>query len=160
MSYIGVLIEASGNEIKQSNLGIITAACSDDSHEVCALIFNDSGENNKEFLEQYGIKKIIEISSDQEDLNTSPDLKAQALVDTMKQFDINTLIGLSSPVGKDLLTRTATRLNVPSVLDCTGVDFSDRTVTKSHFSGKTVAKLKIEGNYFICGIRANSIEAN
>ena len=159
MSCIGVLIETSDKEIKQSNFGIITAACSDDSHDVCALVFDDSGESNKTILEQYGIKKIIEISSDQEDLNTSPDLKAQALVDTMKQFDIKTLIGLSSPVGKDLLTRTAIRLNVPSVLDCTGVDFSDHTVTKSHFSGKTVAKLKIESNYFICGIRANSNEA-
>ena len=159
MSCIGVLIETSDKEIKQSNLGIITAACSDDSHDVYALIFDDSGEANKTIFEQYGISKIIEIFSDQEDLNTSPDLKAQALVDTMKQFDIKALIGLNSPVGKDLLSRTAIRLNVPSILDCTSVDFSGHTVTKSHFSGKTVAKLKIESDYFICGIRANSNEA-
>jgi electron transfer flavoprotein alpha subunit len=159
MSFIGVLIETSDKEIKQSNFGIITAACSDDSHDVCALIFNDSVEYNKEVLEQYGINKIIEISSGETNLNASPDFKAQALVDTMKKFDITALIGLSSPVGKDLLTRAAGRLNVPSVLDCIGVDFSDHTVTKSHFSGKTIAKLKLNSDYFICGIRPNSIES-
>jgi electron transfer flavoprotein alpha subunit len=159
MSFIGVLIETSDKEIKQSNFGIITAACSDDSHDVCALIFNDSVEYNREILEQYGIQKIIEISSGETNLNASPDFKAQALVDTMKKFDITALIGLSSPVGKDLLTRAAGRLNVPSVLDCIGVDFSDHTVTKSHFSGKTIAKLKLNSDYFICGIRPNSIES-
>jgi len=105
------------------------------------LIIDDSAEYNKEILEQYGIKKIIEISSREADLNTSPDLKAKALIDTMKYFDITALIGLSSPVGKDLLTRTATGLNVPSALDCIGIDFKNRTVMKSH------------------GIRPNSIEA-
>ena len=159
MSLIGVLIETRDKEIKKSNFGIITAACSNESQDVCALVFDDSAEYNKEILEQYGIKKIIEISSEQADLNTSPDLKAKALIDTMKHFDITALIGLSSPVGKDLLTRTATGLNVPSALDCIGIDFTDRTVMKSHFSGKTIARLKLEGDYFICGIRPNSIEA-
>ena len=159
MSLIGVLIETRDKEIKKSNFGIITAACSNESQDVCALIIDDSAEYNKEILEQYGIKKIIEISSEQVDLNTSPDLKAKALIDTMKHFDITALIGLSSPVGKDLLTRTATGLNVPSALDCIGIDFTDRTVMKSHFSGKTIARLKLEGDYFICGIRPNSIEA-
>jgi len=159
MALVGVLIETSDKEIKASNLGIITAACSDDTNDVHAFIFDGCAEENKEILEQYGVKTIIEISSGQVDLNVNPDLKAQAIVDTMKHFDITTLIGLSSPIGKDLLLRTATQLNVPSVLDCTAVDFADRTVTKSHFSGKTVARLKLESDYFICGIRPNSYEA-
>ncbi len=159
MSFIGVLIETSDKEVKKSNFGIITAASGDDSRDVCALIFDGSAEDNKEALQQYGITKIIEISSGSADLNSSPALKAQALVDTMKKFDITALASLSSPVGKDLLTRTATLLNVPSALDCIGVDFTDNTVMKSHFSGKAIAKLKLEGDYFICGIRPNSIEA-
>ncbi len=159
MSYIGVLIETKDKKAKKSNFGIITAACSDGSSDVCALMFDDSAVDNKEILEQYGITKIIEISSEQADLNTSPDLKAQALVGTMKTLDIKGLVGLSSPAGRDLLTRTATLLNVPSALDCIGVDFSDHTVLKSHFSGKAIARLKLEGDYFICGIRPNTIEA-
>jgi electron transfer flavoprotein alpha subunit len=159
MSLIGVLIETRDKEIKESNFGIITAACSNDRHDVCALIIDDSAEYDKEILEQYGIKKIIDISSQEADLNTSPDLKAQALVDAMRHFNITALIGLSSPVGKDLLTRTAARLNAPSVLDCIGVDFTDRTVMKSHFSGKAIARLNLGSDYFICGIRPNSIAA-
>jgi len=159
MSFIGVLVETSDKEVKKSNFGIITAACGDDSRDVCALIFDGSAEDNKEVLQQYGITKIIAISAGSVDLNSSPALKAQALVDIMKEFDITALTGLSSPVGRDLLTRTATLLNVPSALDCTDVDFTDNTVMKSHFSGKAIARLRLEGDYFICGIRPNSIEA-
>lgn len=159
MSRIGVLIETRENKIKKSNFEIITAACSNDANNVCALIFKDSIDCDTKILEQYGVKKIIEVLSPEADLSKSPDLKAQALIDTMKQFDITSLIGLSSPFGKDLLLRTASRLNVPSALDCIGVDFSDHTVMKSHFSGKTIARLKLEGDYFIIGIRPNSIES-
>lgn len=159
MSRIGVVIEIRDNEIKDSNFGIITAACGDDTHDVCALIFDNSAEDHKETLEKYGVKTIIEITSDQVALNMLPDLKAIALVDAMNEFDFKTLIGLSSPTGRDLLTRTAARLNVPSVLDCIGVDFTDHTVMKSHFSGKTIAKFKLASEYFICGIRPNTHEA-
>jgi electron transfer flavoprotein alpha subunit len=159
MSFIGVVIEIKDKKIKESNFEIITAACSNDAREVCALIFKASTDDDTNILAQYGVKKIIEILSDGADLSTSPDLKAQALIDSMKQFDIKSLIGLSSPVGKDLLIRTASRLNVPCALDCMGVDFSDHTARKSHFSGKTIAKLELESDYFICGIRPNSIEA-
>jgi electron transfer flavoprotein alpha subunit len=31
-------------------------------------------------------------------------------------------------------------------------------VIKSHFSGKTIAKIKLEGDVFLCGIRPNAIE--
>ncbi len=159
MSLIGVLIEASDNEIKQSNFGVITAACSGDNAEVCALLFEKSDDGTKEILEKYGIRKIIQISTEQAALNTSPDFKADALVAAMKSFEITTLFGLSSPIGKDLLSRTATRLGVPSVLDCIGADSTKRTVVKSHFSGKTIATLQLEGDYFICGLRPNSVEA-
>lgn len=159
MSHIGVVIEVSDNEIKDSNFGIITAAYSGDTHDVCALIFNNLAEHQKETLEKYGVKTIIEISSDQVDLNMLPDLKAMALVDAMKEYGIKTLIGPSSSTGKDLLTRVAARLRVPSVLDCIGVDFTDHTVMKSHFSGKTIAKIKLASEYFICGIRPNTYEA-
>lgn len=159
MSRIGVVIEIKDKEIKQSNFGIITAACSDDTNDVCALIFNNRAEYNREVLVKYGVKKLIEISSDQGDLNLLPDLKAQALVETMKHFNISALTGLSSPTGRDLLTRTAARLNAPAALDCIGVDFSDQTVVKSHFSGKNIARLKLAGDFFICGIRPNAIEA-
>jgi len=159
MSRIGVVIEIKDKEIKQSNLGIITAACSDNTAEVCALIFNNRAEYNRDILVKYGVKKFIEISSDKGDLNLLPDLKAQALVETMKHFNISALTGLSSPTGRDLLIRTAARLNAPAALDCIGVDFSDHSVEKSHFSGKTIARLKLAGDFFICGIRPNAIEA-
>jgi electron transfer flavoprotein alpha subunit len=69
------------------------------------------------------------------------------------------LIGLSSPSGRDLLTRAAAPLNVPSAVDCIGVDIKNQTVLQSHLSGKTIAKIKIDSESFICGIRPNSYEA-
>jgi hypothetical protein len=76
MSLVGVAIEIRGNEIKQSNLGIITAACNDETTDVCALIFDNSAEYNKEILGKFGVRKIIKISSGQIDVNLRSDLKA------------------------------------------------------------------------------------
>jgi electron transfer flavoprotein alpha subunit len=68
-------------------------------------------------------------------------------------------LGLSSAIGRDLLARVAALMDAPLVQDCVGVDLDGRTVTKSHFSGKTVATVKLNASPFVCGLRANVIEA-
>jgi electron transfer flavoprotein alpha subunit len=39
------------------------------------------------------------------------------------------------------------------------MDLTDHSVTKSHFSGKTTATLRLGGRPMVCGIRPNAIEA-
>jgi len=45
------------------------------------------------------------------------------------------------------------------VQDCLEVDLAAQKVTKSHFSGKTLATIRINAKPFICGLRPNTIEA-
>ena len=98
------------------------------------------------------------MSSSAADLSKSPELMARSIIRTMEEFGITSLMGVSSPVGRDLLSRVAARMNKPLIQDCIGVDLSDKTVSKSHFSGKTIAQVKIESDSFICGVRPNAIE--
>jgi len=157
MSIVGALIETRNGKIKKSNDGVLTAASDNGKNEVYALISADA-DNEFETLEQYGATRVIKISSSKADLVISPDLMAQAIIKAMDEYNITSLIGLSSPIGKDILNRVAAGLNKPLVQDCIGVDLSQKTVMKSHFSGKTTATVKLESDYYICGIRPNAIE--
>jgi electron transfer flavoprotein alpha subunit len=49
-------------------------------------------------------------------------------------------------------------MDAPLVQDCVGIDAAARTVTKSHFSGKTLATIKFNSNPYFCGFRPNAVE--
>jgi electron transfer flavoprotein alpha subunit len=186
MKKIGVLIETTENEVKAANFGVITATRGQGDNEIYAFVLNADADMCKDDLKEYGVRKIVEVSVDGGGLAFSPDLKAKALAEAMKNFKITTLFGLSSATGRDVLARVAAFLDAPLALDCVGVNLAENTVIKarvaafldaplaldcvgvnlaestvikSHFSGKTFATIKLSGDYFICGIRPNAIEA-
>ena len=159
MKKIGVLIETTENEVKATNFGVITAARGQGDNEIYAFVLNADADMCKDDLKEYGVRKTIEVSVDGGGLAFSPDLKAKALAGAMKNFKITALFGLSSATGRDVLARVAAFLDAPLALDCVGVNLAESTVIKSHFSGKTFATIKLTGDYFICGIRPNAIEA-
>ncbi|MDM8525049.1 electron transfer flavoprotein subunit alpha/FixB family protein [Desulfococcaceae bacterium HSG8] len=160
MANIGVLIETTDdNEVKKANFGVITAAGEGEGNEIFALVINSDAEACKEVVQEYGVQKVIEVSSDGADLSSSPGLQAMALAEAVKNFDIKVLFGLTSAQGKDLLARVGAILNVPMVLDCIGVNLNENTATKFHFAGKTYAKVRVTGDLWICGIRPNAIDA-
>ncbi len=159
MSNIGVLIETSEDGVKEANFGVITAARADGSNEIYAFIPQASATGCQAVLQDYGVNKVVELTADGGDLSSSNDLMAKALADAINQFDISALLGLSSAVGRDLLARLAALADAPLVQDCVGIDLAAKTVTKSHFSGKTLATIKINSNPYICGLRPNAIES-
>ncbi len=151
MSNIGVLIETDENGIKAAGLGVITAARAGGT--VFAIVFADDGEAVREDLERYGVEKILTVSAD------GPEQAAKNLAAAAREHGFVALLGVSSARGRDLLARCACELNVPLALDVTGVDLAAGTVTKSHFSGKTTATLKLGGGMKVCGLRPNVVEA-
>jgi len=159
MSKIGVLIEMSENVVKDANFGIITAARAQGNNEVFAFTINGEAADCKDAVEKYGVEKVVDLSADGADLKTSPDAFAQAIADGINHFEIESLLGISSTVGRDILARIAVIQDASLVLDCIDVDLSAATATKSHFSGKTFAKIKLNGQFKIYGIRPNVIEA-
>ena len=159
MPKVGVLIETGEDGIKEANFGVITAARGAGSAEIYAFVLDGSAQGCKEALQSYGVGKVVALGAEGGDLSSSPDLQAAALVEAIKHFSLTALLGLSSAKGRDLLARVAALMNVALVQDCVGVELSAQTVTKSHFSGKTVATVKLNSSPFICGLRANAIEA-
>ena len=162
MSNIGILIEAGEDGVKEANFGVITAARGAGNAEIYAFVLNGNPDECKEILQSYGVGKVVALGADPpeaDDLSSSPDLQAAAVAEAISHFGITALLGLSSAKGRDLLARVAALMDVALVQDCVGVDLSAQTVTKSHFSGKTVATVKLNSSPFICGLRANAIEA-
>jgi electron transfer flavoprotein alpha subunit len=158
MEKIGILIDVKDEEIKKTNFGLITLARGE-TRELYAFVLNGKAERYKAQLQQYGIAKIIDITSQDGPIEWNPATWARAVIAAMDYHDIDTLCGLTSAQGKDLLPRIAAILDAPLVMDCIDINWSERTVKKSQFSGKTIATIKVKGNQFIYGVRPNASEA-
>ena len=157
MEKVAILIENQNGEIKKSNFGVITAAY-ENSHEIYAFLMDGCGADHQAALEAYGIHKIIEITNNEGPLPWNPVIWSKAVISAMQHFGINTLLGLTSAQGKELLPRIAARLDAPLVMDCIAINLAERTVEKSQYSGKTIATIKTHGSHCIYGLRPNAIE--
>jgi electron transfer flavoprotein alpha subunit len=151
----GILIETVNNDVKDTSLGILTAAA---GHEKYALVLATDPNGIKDKLAEYGADHIIAITLPPGDMDPSPDLLAEIMVAVIKEYELGALLGTASATGKDIFARTAAILEEPLVSDCVDVDIDAKQVKKSHFSGKTLATLKVDGNVFLCTIRPNAFE--
>ncbi len=155
MSKTGIVIERDSNGVKETSLGVMTAAAGSD---IYALVFDQDVQAVKEILTEYGAAIIMHITSSN-DLAASPDLQAEVLAEIVKTFRLDALLGSAGALGKDLFARLAAILDEPLVSDCLQVDITRKTAVKSHFSGKTYATLKVDAEVFLATIRPNSIDA-
>jgi electron transfer flavoprotein alpha subunit len=126
---------------------------------VVALLLGVDANPAQETLSAYGAQKIVQVTVGGADLLSSPDLQARALADVIPHFALEGLIGLASARGRDVFARLSALLNVTLASDCVGVNFDDKTVRKSHFSGKTTATIKLNSDLLLCALRPNAIEA-
>jgi electron transfer flavoprotein alpha subunit len=158
MRKIGILLETKDGALKKTNFGVITAARGD-GHELYGFLLGGNGADHKTALEAYGIHKIIEITAKEGTLDWNPVSWSGAIIDAMNHFKVNTLLGLTSAQGKELLPRIAAALDAPLVMDCIDLNLSDGRVKKSQFSGKTIATIQVKGPFSIYGVRPNVFEA-
>jgi electron transfer flavoprotein alpha subunit len=158
MRKIGILLETKDGALKKTNFGVITAARAD-GHKLYGFLVGGSGADHKTALEGYGIHKLVEITGKDGALEWNPVSWARAIIDAIDHFEVQTLLGLTSAQGKELLPRIAAALDAPLVMDCMDINLSEHTVRKSQFSGKTVATIQVKGPFYIYGIRPNVFEA-
>ncbi len=158
MRKIGILLETKDGALKKTNFGVITAARGD-GHELYGFIVDSSAADHQAELEAYGIDKIVEITSKEGSFDWNPVSWSRAIIQAMEHFGVQTLLGLTSARGKELLPRIAAALDAPLVMDCIDLNLSEHTVKKSQFSGKTIASIKVKGPYYLYGIRPNVFEA-
>ncbi|RLC24305.1 MAG: electron transfer flavoprotein subunit alpha/FixB family protein [Deltaproteobacteria bacterium] len=154
MTSTGILIETENNNVKETSLGVMTAAA---GQEIYALVLEQDASAMKEKLAEYGASHIVSITSSV-DLSASPDLQAQALAAAVKEYEFEALLGTASAIGRDLFARVAAIIDEPLVSDCVQVNIAERKVRKSHFSGKIFATLKVNGSILLCTLRPNSID--
>ena len=152
MSKTGILIEIENNTVKESSLGAMTAAA---GSEVIALVVNADAAAVKDTLANYGADTIVDIKGD---LSHSADLMAEVLVAIIKEYGLDSLLGTASAIGKDIFARVAAIMDEPLASDVLGVNIAEKTVRKSHFSGKIIATLKIDAAILLSTIRPNVIE--
>ena len=158
MANLGVLIEMDGGSVKSANFGVITAARANGDNIVYALVLEGTAGAAREDLAAYGVEKIVQVSVDDQDMAAHPDLHADVLAAALQEYSLSGLLGLSSAKGRDVFSRLAARASLPLAIDCIAVDFKEKTVRKSHFSGKTVATLTYDTDVMLCAIRPNAIE--
>ena len=156
MKNIGIIIEMDDGKVKETNFGMITLARAKDT-KVFAFVMDGHAASVKEDLESFGITDIVEVNL-ASDLQNNPVIRAKAIINAIKEYHISMVFGLSTAMGKDLLPRIAALLDSPLVMDCFYVDFDQKIVRTSQYSGKTIATIKVTGEVSVFGIRPNAIE--
>jgi electron transfer flavoprotein alpha subunit len=151
---IGLLIEFKDGRIKETNFGLATAAHGE-NRQLVALVVDAPAEDAQTALAAFGVARIVNISTGSR--GWDPVIRAAAVVAAMEQFEINSLVGLTSPAGRELLPRIAARLDAPLIMDGVEIDLDAHRVKTSQYSGKTVATIALTGSHFIYGMRANAV---
>ncbi|MFZ0134360.1 MAG: electron transfer flavoprotein subunit alpha/FixB family protein [Desulfobacterales bacterium] len=159
MATIGIFIETEDGLVKEANFGVLTLARRQGAATIIAFVTEGSAEAVKDALGRYGAQKVVQISVDGGDLSASPDLNARALAAAVDTYGLNALLGLASARGRDIFARLAACMDLPLASDCLDLDLAANTVKKSHFSGKTVATIKMSGKVMLCAIRPNAVDA-
>jgi electron transfer flavoprotein alpha subunit len=156
MAKTGILIETENNAVKETSLGVMTAA---KGQEIIALVTDADPAGLKDKLAEYGAAKIVKLAASGKDVSAGPDLLAGVLAAAVKEYDLTALLGTASTTGKDVFARLAAVMDLPLVSDCVALDVAAKTAKKSHFSGKTFATLKVDAPVLLATVRPNAIEA-
>jgi electron transfer flavoprotein alpha subunit len=159
MATIGILIETEEGKVKDTNFGVLTAACEQGDPTIIAFVTEGSAGEAKDLLGKYGAQRVVQVCVDGGGPSASPDLTARALAVAIEAYRLDALLGLASARGRDIFARLAAFMDLPLASDCMAVDLAAKTVTKSHFSGKTLATIKMSGSVMLCAIRPNAIDA-
>jgi electron transfer flavoprotein alpha subunit len=159
MANIGIWIETEDGKVKETNFGVITAARGGGDNTLIALLLDGSAEAAREALAPYGVHRIVPLAAEGAAPDQSPDTRARMLAAAVEKLGLNALLGLATATGRDLFARLAAVLKLPLASDCVAVDVPGRSVRKSHFSGKTVATIRMKAPVMLCALRPNAVEA-
>lgn len=154
MQSIGLLVEFNNGKLKETSFGLATAAHGPD-RRLFALVVDAPSAEAKDALEAYGVDRIVAIETGV--AGWDPVVLTDAVIAAMQRFEITSLIGLTSPAGRDLLPRIAARLDAPLIMDCIAIDLERHRVRTSQYSGKTIAAIELSGSRFLYGLRPNVI---
>jgi electron transfer flavoprotein alpha subunit len=157
MKQAGILIEMENSRVKDTSLGMITLAAGADM-TLHALVLDVVNEDTRDRLAEHGIHTIVELALPDDPLiRLNPAVRARAAAFAVRQLNLDTILGLSSADGKDIIPRIAALLDAPLVMDCVDVNFETNIAKTSQYSGKVMADIALTGDLVIFGIRPNAM---
>lgn len=147
----GIFVETENNQVKpaatkmieftrQAGISFISVIPGNISHEI------------ESWLSDYGCEQVVSLQVSETSLLNPFDL-SRYLGDVIETFHITHFMGLSTPLGKDILPRVAALMDGPLVMDCLDVNLSENTAKTSQYSGKTLGTFKLEGKVKFFGVR-------
>ncbi len=156
---IGILIDMENGSVKESNFGMITLANQSDAG-LYALALDSLDNRASEALAEYGIRTIVDLRlQDEQAVRLNPAVRAKAVVAAVRELGLDSIFGLSTAEGKDLIPRVAAILDAPLVMDCVDVDLEKKIGKTSQYSGKVLADIQLTGDIVVFGIRPNAVQA-
>ena len=156
MANIGLFIECRGGRVKETCLGLAAAAIGQ-GRELFAILIDAPAGDARSVLAAHGIGHIINVVTPLHPGTWNPAVWTDAVLAAMADNGIDTLLGITSPLGRELLPRIAARLDAPLVMDCMQIDLEDHSAKTSQYSGKVMATIALEGRVRVYGIRSNVI---
>jgi electron transfer flavoprotein alpha subunit len=154
-----VFIEQREGQVKSSSLEAITVArnLAGNAANVAGIVIGNASEAKLAEFKGYGVDKIF--STDSDALNLYNVLTyAQALEQAIKQFEPNLVLGMASPLGRDLFPRMAARFGGGILTDLIDikVDGSHIAGVKPMYAGKCLAEVALQN----CKIQFATLRPN
>jgi len=154
MARIGVFLESAGGAPKPLLAGALAAAR---GGSVVGLVTEDAAAAAGAMLAAHGGGKLVVLPGAPAAGEWPAARLAAFLAAAVKSEGFEILVGLATPLGRDVLPRAAALLDAPLILDAVQVDFATGMVRQPMYSGKVWVDLKLSVKPAVVGLRPNAI---
>ena len=156
-----VLIEQRDGKLRESSLEAVVAATKITA-EVEAVVIGEGVASIAEQISKYGVKKTY-VADDANLKHYHPLAYAEVIGSAIKEAGANVVMGLSSPLTKDLLAFVAGKNGYAAVTDVTEIkaESSKFVCQKPMYAGKTIATVELDAGSHpaVIGVRPKAFSA-
>jgi len=153
MGNIGIFIEITNGNFKKINKEALGIA-RESKNDVYAIVFSE--DISKYSSEFQGLKKIINIKASLD--NYKPDIYSETVVEIVKKYSLNNLLGGYTSLTRDLFPRVAAKLDGTLVNDCISLNIEEGTAIKPVYAGKLLQEYKLNDQFNLFTIRSNTFQ--
>lgn len=154
-----VVVERRDGSLRNVSFEVLNAAQQmTNGGEVTAVVFGKGDGDEAKQLAQYGADNVYIVTN--EELNEySTDAFSQALTEVVQTIKPDVILVGHTAMGRDLAPRTAARLELGLISDCTGVEVNGEEITfiRPIYSGKLFQKKRVKEGIIFASIRPNNI---
>ncbi len=159
MGKILVFAESSGDGLSLASSNIISfAAEKNTADNVVAVIFTKN-DSHAQAAAQIGASKVYQIDGDVEIFRS--DLFLAEFVNIINKENPDFVLANNSVDGEALLGLAAAKTSSSIVTDCSNIDFTQRTISRSMYSNKLLVQAKLaDGQKAFVSFRPNNVKAS